>query len=79
MAFLTAMSNSFGARWFDEKWQPQFNSPEWKKTLTTYVELMKEAGASGREFQRLQREPRAVQRRQMRHVDRCYGCGILRD
>ena len=30
MAFLTAMANSFGARWFDEKWQPQFNSPEWK-------------------------------------------------
>src|SRR5262252_8814948 len=23
MAFLTAMSNSYGARWFDEKWQPQ--------------------------------------------------------
>jgi sorbitol/mannitol transport system substrate-binding protein len=47
MAFLTAMSNSFGARWFDEKWQPQFNSPEWKKTLSTYVELMKEAGPPG--------------------------------
>src|SRR6266851_3618081 len=29
MAFLTAMSNSFGARWFDEKWQPQFDKPEW--------------------------------------------------
>jgi sorbitol/mannitol transport system substrate-binding protein len=47
MAFLTAMSNSFGARWFDEKWQPQFNSPEWKDTLTTYVNLMKEAGPPG--------------------------------
>lgn len=47
MAFLTAMSNSFGARWFDEKWEPQFNSPEWKKTLTTYVDLMKQAGPPG--------------------------------
>ncbi|HVM82559.1 MAG TPA: sugar ABC transporter substrate-binding protein [Candidatus Binatia bacterium] len=47
MAFLTAMSNSFGARWFDEKWEPQFNSPEWKETLTTYVNLMKEAGPPG--------------------------------
>jgi len=46
-AFLTAMSNSFGARWFDEKWQPQFNTPEWKKTLSTYVDLMKEAGPPG--------------------------------
>jgi sorbitol/mannitol transport system substrate-binding protein len=47
MAFLTAMSNSFGARWFDEKWAPQFNTPEWKKTLATYVEVMKEAGPPG--------------------------------
>src|ERR1700752_1491092 len=47
MAFLTAMSNSYGARWFDEKWEPQFNTPEWKKTLTTYVDLMKEAGPPG--------------------------------
>ena len=47
MAFLTAMSNSFGARWFDEKWQPQFDTPEWKKTLTTYVDLMKAAGPPG--------------------------------
>ena len=47
MAFLTAMANSYGARWFDEKWQPQFNGPEWKKTLTTYVDLMHEAGPPG--------------------------------
>jgi sorbitol/mannitol transport system substrate-binding protein len=47
MAFLTAMSNSFGARWFDEKWQPQFDKPEWKKTLTTYVDVMKAAGPPG--------------------------------
>ena len=47
MAFLTAMSNSFGARLFDEKWNPQFTSPEWKETLTTYVNLMKEAGPPG--------------------------------
>jgi sorbitol/mannitol transport system substrate-binding protein len=47
MAFLTAMSNSFGARLFDEKWEPQFNTPEWKKTLSTYVDLMKEAGPPG--------------------------------
>jgi sorbitol/mannitol transport system substrate-binding protein len=47
MAFLTAMANSYGARWFDEKWEPQFNTPEWKKTLSTYVDLMKEAGPPG--------------------------------
>ncbi len=47
MAFLTAMSNSFGARWFDENWQPQFDQPEWKATLDTYLSLMADAGPSG--------------------------------
>ena len=47
MAFLTAMSNSFGARWFDEKWHPQFDQPEWKNTLQFYVDLMKADGPAG--------------------------------
>jgi sorbitol/mannitol transport system substrate-binding protein len=47
MAFLSAMANSFGARWFDEKWRPQFDQPEWKDTLTFYVNLMKDAGPPG--------------------------------
>lgn len=47
MAFLTAMDNSYGGSWFDEKWQPQFDQPEWKKTLTDYVQLMKDAGPEG--------------------------------
>jgi sorbitol/mannitol transport system substrate-binding protein len=33
MAFLTATANSFGARWFDENWKPQFDQPEWKNTF----------------------------------------------
>jgi sorbitol/mannitol transport system substrate-binding protein len=47
MAFLTAMANSFGARWFDMDWRPQFDSPEWKATLTTYLDVMNEAGPPG--------------------------------
>jgi sorbitol/mannitol transport system substrate-binding protein len=47
MAFLTATANSFGARWFDENWQPQFDQPEWKETLEFYVNLMKDAGPPG--------------------------------
>ena len=79
MAFLTATANSFGARWFNEKWQPQFNSPEWKKTLDFYVALMKADGPPGASVERLQREPGAVQRRQVRHVDRRHGRRRLRD
>ncbi len=34
MAFLSATANSFGARWFDEKWNAQFNTPEWIRPST---------------------------------------------
>jgi polyol transport system substrate-binding protein len=47
MAFLSATANSFGARWFDENWKPQFDQPEWKNTLTFYLNLMKDAGPPG--------------------------------
>jgi sorbitol/mannitol transport system substrate-binding protein len=47
MAFLSATANSFGARWFDEKWNAQFNTPEWKSTLDFYVPLMKADGPPG--------------------------------
>lgn len=47
MAFLTAMANSYGARWFDEEWNPQFDSPEWKAALDDYLMLMNEYGPPG--------------------------------
>ncbi len=47
MAFLTATANSFGARWFDEKWNPQFDSEQWASTLKFYLELMADAGPPG--------------------------------
>jgi sorbitol/mannitol transport system substrate-binding protein len=47
MAFLTATSNSFGARWFDENWKPQFDQPEWKATLDYYLALMAADGPPG--------------------------------
>lgn len=46
-AFLTAMSNSFGARWFDEDWRPQFDSEEWADTLNFYMDLMTSHGPPG--------------------------------
>ena len=47
MAFLTAMSNAFGARWFDEDWNPQFDGEAWANTLNYYVDLMNDAGPPG--------------------------------
>lgn len=47
IAFLSAMANSFGARWFDENWEPQLSSDAWKETINFYVDLMKDAGPPG--------------------------------
>lgn len=47
MALITAMSNSYGARWFDMDWQAQFDSPEWEATLTDYLDLMNSYGPPG--------------------------------
>ncbi len=47
MAFIGSMANSFGARWFDENWKPQFDTQEWKDTLNTYLAVMKDAGPEG--------------------------------
>lgn len=46
-AFITAMSNSFGARWFDLDWNPQFDGNAWKETLNFYLEMMEESGPPG--------------------------------
>ena len=47
MAFLTAMSNSFGARWFDEDWAPQCDSEAWSQPLNFYLDLMNNYGPPG--------------------------------
>ena len=46
-AFITAMSNSFGARWFDEEWNAQFDTREWSDTLNFFVNMMNDAGPAG--------------------------------
>jgi sorbitol/mannitol transport system substrate-binding protein len=47
MALLTAMSNSFGARWFDEEWNAQFDTEAWANTVEFYLGMMKESGPAG--------------------------------
>jgi sorbitol/mannitol transport system substrate-binding protein len=47
MAFLTATANAFGARWFDEDWNAQFDSEAWSNTLNFYLDLMADAGPPG--------------------------------
>lgn len=47
MAFVGTVANAFGGRWFDEKWNPQLDSPEWKAAINYYVDLMKASGPPG--------------------------------
>jgi len=46
-AFITVTGNSFGARWFDEDWNAQFDQPNWKEALEFYVNLMNDYGPDG--------------------------------
>ncbi len=46
-AFITAMSNSFGARWFDEDWNAQFDTEAWANTVNFYKDMMDQYGPQG--------------------------------
>ena len=46
-AFITVTANSFGARWFDEDWNAQFDQPEWANALNFFVGMMNESGPAG--------------------------------
>jgi sorbitol/mannitol transport system substrate-binding protein len=47
MAFITTVANSFGARWFDEDWNAQLDSPEWLEAVTFYNNLLQNYGPPG--------------------------------
>ena len=44
LASLTTVINTFGGRWFDEKWHPQLTSPETEKAVKFYVDLLRAHG-----------------------------------
>lgn len=47
MAYVTTVANTFGGRWFDEKWHAQLTTPEWKKAVNFYVDMLKKDGPPG--------------------------------
>jgi sorbitol/mannitol transport system substrate-binding protein len=47
MAFVDTLLNTFGATWFDMSWKPTIETPEWKKAITFYVDLMRKDGPPG--------------------------------
>src|SRR2546422_3626501 len=47
LAPLTTVVNTFGGRWYDQSWNAQLNSPQWKSAVTFYTSLLKDAGEPG--------------------------------
>ncbi|ELP63316.1 ABC transporter substrate-binding protein [Streptomyces turgidiscabies] len=47
MAPLTTVVNTFGGTWFDKDWKARLDSPEWKRAVTFYVDLVRDHGESG--------------------------------
>src|SRR6267143_3267245 len=47
LAPLDTVVNTYGGRWFDEKWNAQLNTPQWKAAVTFYTGLLKSAGEPG--------------------------------
>jgi sorbitol/mannitol transport system substrate-binding protein len=47
MAYIATLINTFGGTWFDMQWHPTIDTPEWKKAITFYIDLMKADGPPG--------------------------------
>ena len=47
MAFFDTLVNTFGGRWFDQKWQPQTRHPAWHDAVKFYVNLLRNYGPPG--------------------------------
>jgi len=47
MASILTMAHSYGARLVDEHWKPQFDTPEWRRTIDMYVGLLRKWGPPG--------------------------------
>lgn len=47
MAVFDTLINTFGARWFDMQWNPQFNTPEMRSAWEFYKKIVTECGEPG--------------------------------
>ncbi len=47
MAYVTTLVDTYGGQWFDMKWNPTINTPEWKKAVTFYDDILKADGPPG--------------------------------
>lgn len=44
VAVIAPMVNTHGGRWFDKRWQPELDSPAWRRAVELYVRLLQRHG-----------------------------------
>ena len=47
MAYVTTLVDAEGGQWFNEQWKPTIDTPEWKKAVTYYSDILKADGPPG--------------------------------
>lgn len=47
LAPFNTVANTFGARWFDQNWNPKLTSPEFRRAAQFYVDLVRQHGEIG--------------------------------
>lgn len=47
MAYVTSLVDAMGGQWFDMGWKTKIDSPEWKKAITYYSDILKKDGPPG--------------------------------
>ena len=74
MGFIDTLVNTFGGTYFDMQWHPTIDTPEWKKAIGFYVDLMKKCGAGGATSNGFNQNLTLMSNRSGSDVDRCH-CG----
>ena len=47
MAYLTTLVNAEGGQWFNMQWKPEIDTPEWRRAITFYDNILKANGPPG--------------------------------
>ena len=47
MAFVTPLVTAFGGQWFNNQWQTRIDTPEWRRAITYYGDVLRQYGPPG--------------------------------
>lgn len=47
MALVTTLVDGYGGQWFDKDWRPMLDTPEWRRGVNWYVDMLRQYGPPG--------------------------------